>query len=42
MKIRPAEDELLHAYKPPDRHTDGRTDRHDKNNIPFSQFCLHP
>jgi hypothetical protein len=31
MKIRPVEAELLHA--------DGRTDRHEEADSPFSQFC---
>jgi hypothetical protein len=31
MKIRPVEAELFHA--------DGQTDRHDKVNSRFSQFC---
>jgi len=33
IKIRPVGAELLHA--------NGRTDRHDKSNSRFSQFCKH-
>ena len=35
MKILPVGAELFHA----DGRTDGRTDRHDEVNSPFSQFC---
>jgi hypothetical protein len=35
MKICPVEAELFHV----DTRTDGRTDRHDKANHRFLQFC---
>jgi hypothetical protein len=35
MKIRPVGNALFHA----DGQREGETDRHDKANRPFSQFC---
>jgi hypothetical protein len=41
MKIRPAVADLFHAERQTGGQTDGRTDRHDKANNRFSQFCKH-
>ena len=39
MKIRLVEAELFHEDRRRDRQTDGRADRYDEANSPFSQFC---
>ena len=39
MEIRRVEAELIHADGQTDRQADGRTERHDKANSRYSQFC---